>query len=69
MWVTSQAAGNMTASNEQAMTAPGSQPVDPLPPAKDQGDPTVQVPAAKPPVVAKHGDGYTPSPVSWKKVD
>ena len=31
----------MTASNAQAMTAPGGRPVDPLPPAQDQGDPAV----------------------------
>jgi hypothetical protein len=30
MWVTSQAGGNMLASSEKAMTAPGSQPVDNL---------------------------------------
>lgn len=30
MWVTSQAGGNMLASNAEAMTAPGSQPVDNL---------------------------------------
>lgn len=38
---TSQAGGNMMSSNRLAMTAPGSPPVDPLPPAKDQGDPKI----------------------------
>jgi hypothetical protein len=38
---TSQAGGNMMSSSRQAMTAPGSPPVDPLPPSKDQGDPKV----------------------------
>jgi hypothetical protein len=38
---TSQAGGNMMSSNRLAMTAPGSEPVDPLPPAQDQGDPKV----------------------------
>jgi hypothetical protein len=38
---TSQAAGNMMSNNRLAGTAPGSAPVDPLPPAKDQGDPKV----------------------------
>lgn len=38
---TSQAGGNMMSSNRYAMTAPGSQPTDPLPPAKDQGDPKI----------------------------
>jgi hypothetical protein len=39
----SMAAGNMVSSNKFAMTAPGSDPVDPLPPAKDQGDPSINV--------------------------
>ena len=39
--VTSQAAGNMMSGRPAAMSAPGSQPVDPLPPAKDQGDPNL----------------------------
>jgi hypothetical protein len=38
---TSQAAGNMTSSNANARTAPGSVPVDPLPPAAEQDDPDV----------------------------
>lgn len=36
---TSQAAGNMTSSNATAMTAPGTEPVDPLPDRDHQGDP------------------------------
>lgn len=69
MWVTSQAAGNMTSSNENAMTAPGSRPVDPLPDRATQGDPTVDLPVATPPGEpdGRVHDGYTPSPVSWKK--
>ena len=39
--VTSQAGGNMQSGRVLAMSAPGSQPVDPLPPAKDQGDPNL----------------------------
>lgn len=31
----------MSSSNEQAMTAPGSEPVDPLPSAEEQDDPNV----------------------------
>ena len=65
MWVTSQAAGNMTSSTEQALTAPGSRPVDPLPDRADQGDPQVDVPAQKNPSVTTTGTGYTPSPVTW----
>jgi len=42
MWPTSQAAGNMMSGRKAAMSAPGSQPVDPLPPAKDQGEPDVE---------------------------
>ncbi len=42
-WVTSQAGGNMASSNERAMTAPGGDPVDPMPQPDNQGDPEVQV--------------------------
>lgn len=42
MWPTSQAGGNMTSSNEQAMTAPGSQPVDKLVDRAVQSDPNVE---------------------------
>jgi hypothetical protein len=42
MWCTSQGAGNMTSGRPSAMSAPGSVPVDPMPPAKEQGDPHVQ---------------------------
>jgi len=49
MWPSSQAAGNMTSSNAQAMTAPGSDPVDPLPDRAEQGDPSVTVGKAIPP--------------------
>lgn len=38
---TSMAGGNMMSDNKLALTAPGSQPVDPLPPAKEQADPKV----------------------------
>lgn len=38
---TSMAAGNMESSNANAMTAPGSPPVDPLPPAAEQDDPDI----------------------------
>ena len=42
MWPTSQEAGNMMSGRPKAMSAPGSNPTTPLPPAKDQGDPTVE---------------------------
>lgn len=48
MWPTSQAAGNMMSDRPAAMSAPGSDPVDPLPPAKDQGEPEVALPAQIP---------------------
>lgn len=38
---TSQAGGNMMSDSKQAMTAPGSEPVDPLPDRSDQGNPKV----------------------------
>ncbi len=70
MWSSSQAAGNMTSSNEEAMTAPGSPPVDPVQPAADQGDPTVKLGApmktgtdGKP--QASSQASYNPSPVRW----
>lgn len=42
---TSQAGGNMQSSSEQAATAPGSEPVDPLPDRASQGDPHVEATA------------------------
>ena len=48
MWVVSQEGGNMMSGRPGAMSAPGSQPVTPLPPAKDQGTPHVELgPAQK----------------------
>lgn len=41
IWPSSQAAGNMTSSSRQAMTAPGSAPVDPVPDRNRQGDPSI----------------------------
>ena len=70
-WVTSQAAGNMMSSNEQAMTAPGSVPVDPLPDRARQGDPAVD-PGPQRPVGTPAGRRpgmYAPSPARWKTVD
>jgi hypothetical protein len=43
MWPTSQEGGNMMSGRPGAMSAPGSQPVTPLPPAKDQGTPHVDL--------------------------
>lgn len=64
-WATSQAGGNMMSSNEQAMTAPGSPPADPLPDREHQGDPTV-TPIANPRSVMVGDGSFTPTPVAWK---
>jgi len=72
MWPSSMAGGNMTSSNREAMTAPGSPPVDPLIDREDQGDPTVRLgsqmktgTSGKP--QASGQASYTPSPVRWGK--
>jgi hypothetical protein len=57
----------MTSSNARAMTAPGTQPVDPLPDRAHQGDPTV-TPIDHPRSVLVHGD-QAPSPVPWTAAD
>ena len=66
-WATSQAGGNMMSSTEQAMTAPGSPPADPLPDREHQGDPTVTA-ADSPRSVMVHATGstYAPTSVAWK---
>lgn len=70
---TSQAGGNMMSSNSAAMTAPGSEPVDPLPDRKEQGNPALDVPAAemKPGTDgkprARGGSGYAPGAPGWGK--
>jgi len=64
--VTSQAGGNMQSSNENAMTAPGSRPVDPLPERTDQGDPTLDV-ADKPRSMLTHGTPYAHAPAVWEE--
>jgi hypothetical protein len=56
---TSQAGGNMMSSNRFAMTAPGTQPVDPLPPAKEQSDPVIGS-IDCPRSVVTHGDDSGP---------
>lgn len=73
MWPTSQSAGNMMSSSKNALTAPGSKPVNPLPPAKEQGDPHVS-PSDGPEIKPGH-HGTTPprsgapgsGPPAWKK--
>ena len=70
---TSQAAGNMTSSNRQAMSAPGTQPVTPLPPARDQDSPdltmTAEIPpgtSGKPQASKQAGEPNPPHP-AWGK--
>ena len=43
MWPTSQAGGNMQSSAKEALTAPGSEPVDPVPDRSEQGDPHIDL--------------------------
>lgn len=68
--VTSQAGGNMQSSNNDAMTAPGSKPTDPLPDRSEQGQPKVT--ASPGPQVVKGGKDhhpgstYSPGPPAWK---
>jgi hypothetical protein len=75
MWPTSQAGGNMIASNDQAMTAPGSAPVDNLNDrmSEMEEEPTVidsnlnEIPPAtsgKPQASGQQGKPSTPTP-AW----
>jgi len=69
---TSQAGGNMSSDNKLAMTAPGSPPVDPLPPAKQQDDPAISASNSR--QIRPGDDGkpraragsMTAGPPSWK---
>lgn len=69
--VTSQAGGNMTSSNEEAMTAPGSEPVDPLPDREHQSDPALDMGPRRP--VSDDGkpqpQGYAPAARQWKNTE
>jgi hypothetical protein len=70
MWPTSQEAGNMMSDRPAAMSAPGSPPVTPLPPAKDQGTPAVPLPAATWPGddgKPEAGQGWNPGSPAWTK--
>jgi hypothetical protein len=73
MWPTSQAGGNMQSDADTAMTAPGSEPVDPLPDRDHQGDPHVEVPASSMPpgtdgkARAASGDFTPPPRPAWGK--
>lgn len=67
---TSQAGGNMSSDSKLGLTAPGSPPVDPLPPAKEQADPKI-TPSPGPAVVrggtdARPATAYSPPHPAWK---
>lgn len=71
---TSQAGGNMVSSNEQAMTAPGSQPVDVLKDRDVQSDPTIEMsnsaqiePSTDGKPSARDSGSQLPGPPSWGK--
>lgn len=69
---TSQEGGNQQSSNEQAMTAPGSQPVDILKDRSVQVDPRIEA-SNKAPIApsddgkpqARDEDGYAPARPAW----
>jgi hypothetical protein len=65
MWITSQEGGNMIHDNTGAWSAPGTEPVTPMPDADHQPDPHVAM-IPKPLSVGTTGQGYAPAPVAWK---
>lgn len=72
---TSQAAGNSTSSNRFARTGPGSVPVDPMPPSRQQADPAIDATAYDTPVRIGAGgakvtqDGNTARPTPYTEDD
>jgi hypothetical protein len=66
MWTVSMAGGNRQSSNERAMTASGSQPVDPEIDAEHQADPTVTTADYNGRhLAASNGDGNDPP--NWSR--
>lgn len=63
--VSSMSGGNTVSTNEAALTAPGSPPVDAMPNQSSQADPTLTL-TAKHVSVYEHGTGYAPSAPAWK---
>jgi hypothetical protein len=63
--VSSMSGGNTVSSNEAALTAPGSPPVDRVPGVGEQPDPALTW-TAKTVSVYEHGSGYAPQPAMWK---
>ena len=70
MWVTSQEGGNLVHDNSPAMTAPGTTPATPQPPAENQANPKVgtsaDLPVGTPP--RRVDASFSPSPATWKTV-
>jgi hypothetical protein len=75
MTATSQAAGNMTSSPAQAMTAPGSEPVDPLPPTEELDNPNLEMTAPIPPgtsgkpQASRQAGPWNPPRPAWKPAE
>jgi hypothetical protein len=69
MTVTSQEGGNLVHDNSPAMTAPGTDPVTPMPDAKQMPDPQLGTSSrVKLPTQPQPGTSYSPTPVTWKAV-
>lgn len=71
MWVTSQEGGNMIHDNTGAFSAPGTEPVTPMPDVQHMPDPHVtpageRLPTGTPP---RRMTEYSPSPVRWGPAD
>lgn len=67
---TSMEAGNMVYDQSDSMSAPGVEPVTPMPARQAQGSPEPK-PINKPRSVTGHGPrtSYTASPANWKTVN
>ena len=65
MWITSQEGGNLVHDNSGAMTAPGTEPVTPMPAAERMPDPTVTPLQHDRVVTARPHQAYNPAP--WKQ--
>lgn len=68
MWITSQEGGNLTHDNSGAMTAPGSAPATPMPPAVQQADPVVH-PLDHARTVLTPGNDAPAQQVPWTQAD
>lgn len=66
--VSSMEAGNMVADNSPAMTAPGSEPVTPMPARQAEGkpDPEPSGPQVKVGTQKQPGKSYAPTSPQWK---